>query len=261
MSDFYITLPSNSSMNYYPNNTLSHYTTKLPKRVTLAGDWEVGLVEVQYPHTWFNVSEGDRTFRISQRDDSNDKKVWLEVGTFKLEVGYYPSPQYLVKLINGRIKAIFKSDPVSFSYRSITQKIKVTLANDTQITIPSQLKDMFHLKNATMLPDVNPTETTYKSEKPIDLDKGMYALYVYSDIVEPQIVGDSLVSLLRAVPISGEYGAKVYTHFNNAQYHPLARRDFDTVEVDIRDDTGKPIPFERGKLLVTLHLRQRRQLL
>ena len=34
---FYLTLPSNSSMNYYPDNTLAHYTTALAQDVDLSG--------------------------------------------------------------------------------------------------------------------------------------------------------------------------------------------------------------------------------
>jgi hypothetical protein len=50
---FYLTLPSNSSMNYFPNNTLTHYTTKLPKLMDMDGTWEIGLAEIQYPHSWY----------------------------------------------------------------------------------------------------------------------------------------------------------------------------------------------------------------
>ena len=57
MNAFYLTLPSEASMNVFPNNTLSIYITRLPRPIELMGRWEVGLVEIQYPHTWYNVSE------------------------------------------------------------------------------------------------------------------------------------------------------------------------------------------------------------
>jgi hypothetical protein len=34
-------------MNYCPNNTLTHYTTKFPKITDLDGTWEIGLAEIQ----------------------------------------------------------------------------------------------------------------------------------------------------------------------------------------------------------------------
>ena len=36
-------------------------------------------------------------------------------------------------------------------------------------------------------------------------------------------------------------------------------REFEAVEIEIRDDTGRPVPFERGKVTMTLHLRRHRR--
>jgi hypothetical protein len=42
---------------------------------------------------------------------------------------------------------------------------------------------------------------------------------------------------------------------------PLVLRRFQTVEIDIRDDTGVKIPFERGRVVVTLHCGKRKMYL
>ena len=57
MDQFYIRLPSNSSHDYYPDNTTSSFTTKLPDELNLNGRWEVGLKEIQYPIFWYNIEE------------------------------------------------------------------------------------------------------------------------------------------------------------------------------------------------------------
>ena len=57
-SEFYVILPSNSSMQYFPDNKTSNFVTKLSKTVQLDGECEVGLAEIDYPHTWYNISEG-----------------------------------------------------------------------------------------------------------------------------------------------------------------------------------------------------------
>jgi len=46
MSWFCLTLPSNSSTQYYPENTVAFYTTKLANMIELEGDWEVSLLEI-----------------------------------------------------------------------------------------------------------------------------------------------------------------------------------------------------------------------
>ena len=51
-SSFYLTLPSNASKDIYPNNTASVYQIRLPRTMYLGNNYEVGLAEIQYPHTW-----------------------------------------------------------------------------------------------------------------------------------------------------------------------------------------------------------------
>ena len=57
-SEFYVTLPSNSSMQYFLDNKTSNFVTKLSRTLQLDGEWEVVLAEIVYPHTWYNIREG-----------------------------------------------------------------------------------------------------------------------------------------------------------------------------------------------------------
>ena len=45
-SHFYLTLPSNSSHQFYPNNTMTDFTTKLASTVELTNEWEIGRAHV-----------------------------------------------------------------------------------------------------------------------------------------------------------------------------------------------------------------------
>lgn len=56
MMSFYLTLPSDNSLNFYPDNKISNFKTRLPTPLELKGEWEVGLAEFIYPHTWYNVN-------------------------------------------------------------------------------------------------------------------------------------------------------------------------------------------------------------
>ena len=64
------------------------------------------------------------------------------------------------------------------------------------------------------------------------------------------------VKLLRTVPIGGKMGDVVTRTYNNMQYIPVQRKSFENIEILLRSDTGLPMPFERRKVLVTLHFRQ-----
>jgi hypothetical protein len=72
MKDFYLTLASNSSMNYYHENKTSNFSVKLPKTLTLDGKWVVAVTEIHYQNTFLNVSEGSNS--ISYRRHSKKKK-------------------------------------------------------------------------------------------------------------------------------------------------------------------------------------------
>ena len=63
---FYIVLPS--SMNYFSENTTSHFITQLPKQIRLQGSWSVALTEVQIPLTFQHVSSEalDRTVSLTR---------------------------------------------------------------------------------------------------------------------------------------------------------------------------------------------------
>ena len=46
---FYITLSGNSSLNDFPNNTLTHYIKKLKNPIRL-GNYEVALAQIIFPN-------------------------------------------------------------------------------------------------------------------------------------------------------------------------------------------------------------------
>ena len=101
---------------------------------------------------------------------------------------------------------------------------------------------------------------TYRkeAENVVHMDQGFDTIYVYPDVVESRIVGDSLAPLLRALPVSGSHGATVSDRFTNIHYVPALYSHFHSIEMDIRNDTGRRVPFEYGRVTVTLHFRRRR---
>ena len=56
-TEFQLTLPSNSSVEYYPNNKAADFTTRLPTSISLEGEWEAALIDIPYPHNWYNIPE------------------------------------------------------------------------------------------------------------------------------------------------------------------------------------------------------------
>ena len=74
-------------------------------------------------------------------------------------------------------------------------------------------------------------------------------LCLYSNIVQPQIVGDTSAKLLKTIPVEGKYGDVITKTFTNIQYVPIQTKSFEDMEILLRTDTGEPVPFERGKVV------------
>ena len=114
---FYLTLPSNSSMNYYPDNTLAHYTTALAQDVDLSGRWEVGLSEIQYPYSWHNMDNSAGWIIVHK--DHQEKKL-------DLPPGQYDTPKQLIAGLN----QLFTPAPPPYTARNMSQEPPSHLGSD-----------------------------------------------------------------------------------------------------------------------------------
>ena len=230
-------------MDIHPNNTLAQYITNLPRRISLSGDWECGLTEIHYPHDWYNV----RNARFTVEHDGN---VEMDVC---FEDGYYDSHKALATTLNGD-----KLGRVRFYYEPVTQKVIAHMKGDTKVALYGDLPDIlgFVPGDAVTVLTSSARSKAVRAYSVVDLRRGFESLYVYSSIVETRIVGDKIAPLLRIVPITGSQGEMVTTRFDHVQYIPVLSREFSWVDTEIRDDTGRPVPSERGKVTVTLHFRR-----
>ena len=256
MSDFYLTLPSNSSMDYYKGNSLANFTTRLPNAINLTGDWEVGLVEIQYPHNWYNVPEEEscRTCRVRCRSGNSEDGPTAGYD-FLVPSGYYHRVQTLLNQIEEKANHVLKStnNTINLNYDKISRKVSMEIS-PCRLTLPPHLRKMLGM---TMFSSF--ANNQIKADSVVDMDP-VDSLYVYCDVVEPRVVGDSQVPLLRIVPAEGDHGQLVTRIYENVHYVRLQRKSFQTIEINIRDRTGNIVPFEQGTLNVTLHFRQRKHL-
>ena len=80
---------------------------------------------------------------------------------------------------------------------------------------------------------------------------------VYSDIAEPQIVGDVLAPLLRIINVTGNDGEVICVKYDRPHYLPVSRKLIATLEIVIRTHIGELTPFERGRSYAKIHFRQK----
>jgi len=69
-------------MEYYPQNTVGQYTTKLTNLIELEGDWEVGLTEISVPTNVENVISGRCYYDIHFHDLV--RRISLKAGHYRI---------------------------------------------------------------------------------------------------------------------------------------------------------------------------------
>lgn len=72
---FYVTLPSNASLNVFKNNTSSSFREDLAQYLHLDGAWEVAVTEISYPYTWFNLPNDMAYFEWRKKSDAENMLI------------------------------------------------------------------------------------------------------------------------------------------------------------------------------------------
>ena len=120
------------------------------------------------------------------------------------------------------------------------------------VCLDKQVKSILEQANPT-LPDKKQILTREKL-----LVNTIPSIYIYSDIIKYQFVGDVKVLLLGVLPVQGVDGEQQYWSFNPPYYIPVSMSTISSVNIHLADDKGDEIPFfGDGKVVARLHFRPR----
>lgn len=236
--DFYIPI---SSIDSIVQKNPSSFQIFLPQRITLQGSYEIALREISFPNNLLTlVTEKDSEI-IIQLNGTKDKHV------IHLPRRKYSSVIELVEQIN--------EDLLDYSY---SMKVEVlgngfvkVFAIGGIITFSPLLRDILGLKNEV----VNNVEM--ESMCVANLFQQHNFLNVCTDLVQPLCYAKKQRQLLRRIGYTNVQGRYVEKTFDNPIYFPLSRKDFETITIQITNDYGNPISFDRGTVFILLHVRQR----
>ena len=82
-------------------------------------------------------------------------------------------------------------------------------------------------------------------------------LYVYTNIIREQCVGDSLVPLLRVCAVRGSYGENVQETFMRPHFCGLLQKEISEISVEVRTASGALVPFSFGSTVIVLQFRKK----
>jgi hypothetical protein len=262
MTEFYISLPSNTHQDLKSSrrNTSSEFHVTLPQAIRLSGDWEVALVEIQHPYSWYTITKEMGKYGQPKNEIRMRNKRTRKVMGIQVRPGNYDNIDHLLAAIHHAVtekekypkaKAFLKGG-FQLKYDEIHRLVTIKCLNEElEICFSELMCYMLGFK----LPVLTYTAT---ASYPPDLRGGIDSLYVYCDHVQPQIVGDTMEPLLRIIPVGGRFGDVIHRVFVAPHYVGLLNKEFSSVQISIKTDGNRPVPFTFGKSVVKLHFRRKR---
>lgn len=274
MKNFYMTLLSNSSMDYHPLNTTGSFTVQLPRYMYMEGPWEAALTEIHYPYTFANVEPGQNGIHLKTTNitpeyikwhksgSKNDQKWLVDKESYKITDGFYSDINAIIEALNNEINRA-TGQKTFFMYNKLAHRV-FSANNDVEEGRKWIETCKLSPRLAQQLgypPDKAIRHKTYADHVVNTALLVPDKMLIYCDILEPQVYGDSWARALRLVntsPVNKQsyFGQACSLTFNPPQYIPLQQKHFEAVSIDIRDIEGKLMPFQYGTLSVKLHFRK-----
>jgi hypothetical protein len=268
MEQFCMILPSNASMEIHADNTISNFVTGLSQAVELVGSgWEVALTEIIFPNSQYTIGPDESISLTYVYTNSNKAQV---IYRRSLQEGFYQTVEELIEHIRellvdgwesvkGAVESRFGIDPhsilITIEYNKRTNKITVKTTDCSFVLkLSPLLADMLGLKILTK-PSLDMLALQWTGDY-VDLKRGRHALYVYCSLVQDTVVGDKRVPLLRALTMSGDRDGLTRESITEPIYIPLRTLCFNSIEINLRTETGKSPSFTSGHSIVTLHFRR-----
>ena len=274
---FYVFLPSNSSLDFFPDSTLSSYRVRLPSTVTLNGSYDVGLKELHYPHNF--ISHG---IQIKAPEDElvllkyDRKTLAPEIHRHGVASIYdnHSNLEILSKKINAEIKVrrrdTYDTDPF-YTKKKDSPRIeydsqlgKFVIFNDIEdkyyikLHLSPTIAKKFGFEPSQFSLDIQKIEqVVYAAQAVKILNYNFDYVYLYTDIVCRSVVGNKMAPLLRVVDVQGKQGDIISVIFEQPLYIPVLKRVFNNIHIQLATDTGQNIPFaDQGRVISVLHFRR-----
>jgi hypothetical protein len=236
---FYAVLPSNSCRDTQPRNRANNFIVDLQKTINLPREtYQVALTEFSIICT-----------RILAQDLISYITPTAEVVINISEHPFFLFPGGMETYFMATYPAIFKSFNVGRDYK-VSFEVQ---DNITSLYLDRDIVALLGFKETTFTPGkVNYAQT--KTQMVVSLSD----VYIYCSIIDPIIVGETIVPLLRRLIPHQTIGNAVNVLMDNLMYMEISSSDINAIEIQIRDNAGELIQFPPfTKTCLTLHFRQK----
>ena len=213
-------MPSDISGYYFPANTIADFRTKLATPLEFERDrWEVGVIKISYPKGYIK-----RSLYNTLRLDS--EKIIFPVKHYEPVLDLLTNvPQFYDPSINENFVRIF-SNYIN-KYQRQSEELFSSCRGENSIMVNENLVSYFpglvyngieDLADKIMNPANCHSSTVNLSTKNNFNFAQPEPVYIYTDIIKPNLVGYSYVRLLTSLHFPSNTG---YLRFDYPLYNPL----------------------------------------
>jgi hypothetical protein len=259
MSQFYLTVSSDSGCHFQESNKISKFKVHLGRVIELSGDWEVALFEMFYPETFDNIRKGN-CFILKENIGQlpNSDNILRVKSQTEIQNGFYHTHESLCTALNE-----CTGDTLHFGVdadknnKTIVYANNMAHANEKVIyEFSDTLVDILGFSRGLMIDDLNISEGIV----PCDLRKGMpQSLKVYTDIIADQLINNTHSKLLRELhlnPDAFKFGFQQHKNFERLVFLPVIKKKLEFLEFLIKDEQENEVSFSHGTLKLILLFRR-----
>lgn len=266
--DFYLTLTSDVTSEEVQR--VGDFNTLLVKPIRLdPSEYEVGLAEISIPATFANVQDCKVT--VSRPVALGVERSSLSLGAIRVDSG-----RDLVHYVNDTVNRLLprgEKNKIKLIHdhpgsgrlnirveRGYTLELNSPLATLLGFGDWESVKILHQDKFAEMITGHPRRLEIVQGDSPFPVNphKNILNIFIYTDIIAHQYVGDSHVPLLRILPLDGRQTDNVISRtFNPIHYLNLSRGEIISVRVKLCDASGAEFNFSSGKSIVKLHFKRK----
>ena len=237
LSHFIITLPSDVK----PSNKPYDFTVDLPYNLGFSDEWEVGLWSIFYTKDWQNIVR-DFTFTVAAADVPKN---------FTNSAGYYSSIDQLCRTITNTVNTGFDASfEFLISYHTTQHKVHLSIPPGGSVYFGDNLGQILGFPGDSWILKSDVGSNIFA------LPNEVKAIFLYADIVTPQVVGKTESPLIEIIPVESGYARTVKYSPVTVSYLPLSRRNISSIRFQLADASGSLVPFRSGPTVVQLRFKK-----
>lgn len=256
---------------------MAQFSTKLPKEIKLSGNWEVGLSDIIFPSKFVLPAETIRLQQLpvqldTERSDipppiedlsDDETSPTLEEERYHTDKKDFASAADLIAHLNSKVsQASPDSDHEDKLYFQLDRYdfVSIVIPPRKNLIMSERLRSILGFREDSLSEDYKNTgmvKRTIHAAASCYMFH-VYTMYIYTDIVQPNVVGDKMSQLLDIIPVqSGDRFTLNTYRMEKPRYVPLLQKTINFPSISLMMDNAEPMPFaDTGRVVVKLHFKK-----